>query len=45
VSQRAVARALFGEIPILGRTPTRIPPSFEIGDGIQLPRRGTPRDH
>ena len=38
-SQRAAARALFGEIPIRGRTPTRIPPFFEIGDGIQIPMR------
>jgi beta-N-acetylhexosaminidase len=37
VSQRAAAGALFGEIPIRGRTPTRIPPSFPIGAGIQLP--------
>ena len=44
VTQRAVARALFGEIPIQGRTPTRIPPAFEIGDGIQLPIRGTARE-
>jgi beta-N-acetylhexosaminidase len=44
VTQKAVARALFGEIPVQGRTPTRIPPFFEIGDGIQLPRRETPRD-
>ena len=44
VSQRAVARALFGEIPIQGRTPTRIPPSFEIGDGIQLPSKGISRE-
>jgi len=43
VSQRAVARALFGEIPIQGRTPTRIPPFFEIGDGIQLPSKGADR--
>ena len=35
-SQRAAARSLFGEIPIRGRTPTRIPPDFEIGSGIQL---------
>jgi beta-N-acetylhexosaminidase len=44
VTQRAVARALFGEIPIQGRTPTRIPPVFEIGDGIQLPAKGTARE-
>jgi len=37
VSQRAAAGALFGEIPIRGRTPTRIPPGFPIGAGIQLP--------
>ncbi len=36
VSQRAAAGALFGDVPVTGRTPTRIPPSFEIGSGIQL---------
>lgn len=40
VSQIAAARALFGEIPIRGRTPTGLPPFFDIGDGIQLPVRG-----
>jgi len=44
VSQRAVARALFGEIPIQGRTPTRIPPLFDIGDGLQIPARERARD-
>ena len=39
-SQRAAARALFGEIEIQGRTPTRIPPFFEIGDGIRVARKG-----
>jgi beta-N-acetylhexosaminidase len=39
VSQRAAARALFGDIEIGGRTPTRIPPFFEIGDGINVPRK------
>ena len=39
VSQRAAARALFGEFEITGRTPTRLPPFFDIGDGIQLPAR------
>ena len=39
-SQVAAARALFGEIPIRGQTPTRLPPFFDIGDGIQLPARG-----
>ncbi len=38
-SQRAAARALFGEIEVRGRTPTRIPPYFEIGEGIQVPRK------
>ena len=39
VSQRAAAGALLGQIPITGRMPTRIPPWFEIGEGIQLPAR------
>jgi beta-N-acetylhexosaminidase len=42
VSQRAAARALVGEIPITGRTPTRIPPDFDIGAGIALPARAAP---
>lgn len=36
VSQRAAARALFGEVRIQGRTPTRIPPEFAIGAGIEV---------
>ncbi len=44
VSQRAAARALFGEIEIQGRTPTGIPPFFEIGDGIHVPIREGGRD-
>jgi beta-N-acetylhexosaminidase len=44
VSQRAAVRALFGDMEIRGRTPTRIPPDFEIGDGIQLPAREGRRD-
>jgi beta-N-acetylhexosaminidase len=44
VSQRAAAKALFGSIPIQGRTPTMIPPVFQIGDGIQLPVRERGRD-
>jgi beta-N-acetylhexosaminidase len=39
VSQRAAYQALFGQFPIKGRTPTRIPPSYAIGDGIQLDAR------
>jgi len=44
VSQRAAAKALFGEIEIQGRTPTRIPPFFEIGDGIHVLIRERGRD-
>jgi beta-N-acetylhexosaminidase len=44
VSQRAAVRALFGDIEIQGRTPTRIPPFFEIGDGIPVPAREVGRD-
>jgi beta-N-acetylhexosaminidase len=39
VSQRAAARALFGEFDIGGKVPTRIPGFAEIGDGIVVPRR------
>jgi beta-N-acetylhexosaminidase len=39
VSQRAAARALFGEFDIGGRTPTRIPGFAEIGDGIVVPKK------
>jgi beta-N-acetylhexosaminidase len=40
VSQRAAVRALFGEIPIQGSLPIRIPDLFEMGRGIRLsPRR------
>ena len=38
-SQRAAAGALFGDVPIEGRTPTRIPGFAGIGDGIQIPRK------
>ena len=39
-SQRAAAGGLLGHFSIMGRSPTRIPPLFEIGDGIGLaPRR------
>lgn len=44
VSQRAAYKALFGDIPIQGTTPTRIPPLFQIGDGIQLPKKENGRD-
>ncbi len=39
VSQRAAARALFGNFEISGRVPTRIPPLFEIGDGLTIGAR------
>lgn len=39
VSQTAAARALFGEFDITGRTPTSIPPFFNIGAGIAIPRK------
>jgi microcystin degradation protein MlrC len=39
-SQRAAAAAMLGRTPIEGRTPTKIPPLYEIGDGLQIPRRG-----
>lgn len=38
-AQRAAAGALLGEFSLIGRTPTRLPPFFEIGDGIQLADR------
>ena len=38
-SQRAAARALFGDIALDGQAPTRIPPFFEIGDGIHIPAK------
>jgi beta-N-acetylhexosaminidase len=44
VSQRAAIRAIFGDMDVRGTTPTRIPPHFEIGDGIQLPARERRRD-
>ena len=42
VSEHAAAKALVGEIEIAGRTPTRIPPSFEIGAGLELVARPIP---
>jgi beta-N-acetylhexosaminidase len=40
-SQRAAARGLLGRFDVFGRVPTRIPPLFEIGDGLQMPRKET----
>ncbi len=41
VSQRAAAAALLGGIEISGRTPTGMPPYFELGDGIHVPLKVT----
>ena len=38
-SQTAAARALFGEFDITGRTPASIPPLFDIGAGLMIPRK------
>lgn len=38
-SQRAAARALLGQAHVTGRMPTRVPPLFEIGDGLSIPLR------
>jgi beta-N-acetylhexosaminidase len=38
-SQEAAARAMLGHAAIAGRAPTRIPPLFEIGDGLQIPSK------
>ena len=45
VSQRAAAGALLGEFEVGGRTPTRIPPGYEIGAGMRIPARARPRGH
>jgi beta-glucosidase-like glycosyl hydrolase/CubicO group peptidase (beta-lactamase class C family) len=37
-SQIAAAKALSGEIPIQGKMPASIPPFFNYGDGLQIPR-------
>jgi len=39
-SQRAAARGLFAHIEVRGRSPTRIPPLFDVGAGITIGRRG-----
>jgi beta-N-acetylhexosaminidase len=36
MSEEAVARALFGEIPITGHLPVTVPGIAKLGDGIQL---------
>ena len=40
-SQTAAAGALFGDFAVSGRTPTPIPPLYEVGDGITLPAKSS----
>ncbi len=42
-SEVALAKALFGEIPVTGRLPVTIPGVAKYGDGIQLPATHTPQ--
>jgi beta-N-acetylhexosaminidase len=42
-SEAALAKALFGEIPITGRLPVSIPGVAKFGDGIQLPATRPPQ--
>jgi beta-N-acetylhexosaminidase len=37
VSERAVALALLGKVPITGHLPVRIPPDYAIGFGVTIP--------
>lgn len=37
VSERAVALALLGRVPIAGHLPTRIPPDYPVGWGVMVP--------
>ena len=41
VSQQAAADALFANIAITGRSPTGMDPFFAVGDGIQIPLKGS----
>jgi beta-N-acetylhexosaminidase len=38
-SQRAAARAMLGQVAIVGKVPTRIPPLYHLGDGLRVPMR------
>ena len=38
-TQRATARALLGQIPIVGKSPVAHPPFFDLGDGLVRPAR------
>ena len=42
-SEEAVARALFGEIPISGHLPVSIPGIAKLGEGIQIGAVSAPR--
>jgi beta-N-acetylhexosaminidase len=42
-SETALAKALFGEMPITGRLPVSIPGVAKFGDGIQLPATRAPQ--
>jgi len=42
-SETALAKALFGEMPITGRLPVTIPGVAKFGDGIQLPATHAPQ--
>ena len=41
VSQQAAADALFADIAITGRSPIGMDPFFAVGDGIQIPLKGS----
>jgi len=36
-SERAVALALLGRVPIAGHLPIRVPPDYPIGFGVTIP--------
>ncbi len=44
VSQRAAARALLGQIPIVGTLPVPLPPHHPVGSGLQRPARAAGMD-
>lgn len=39
-SQRSAAKALFGEIDIVGKLPVSIPGIYPIGHGLKIPKKG-----
>ncbi len=44
VSTEAVAEALYGEIPVGGKSPVSIPNMFVYGDGLNIPQAALRRD-